>query len=115
DDTWQRVDPHERRVLSPLRRLRNRIPAEAMAQEPDGRTAWVFSTKPGESDFLTVDLWKGERKDSKRLHDNPGAADFLSDGRRAYVALVFSDSWAVQRSWQHFASGCSKGSVAWRV
>ncbi|MBV9173928.1 MAG: PQQ-dependent sugar dehydrogenase, partial [Chloroflexi bacterium] len=34
-----------------------------------------------------VDLWKGERTDSKRLHDNPSAAAFSSDGLRTYVTL----------------------------
>ena len=64
------------------------IPAASMALAPNGRTAWVFSSKPGESDFVTVDLLKGERKDTKRLHDNPMAAAFSTDGRRAYVSLV---------------------------
>jgi aldose sugar dehydrogenase len=62
-------------------------PVGSMALAPNGQTAWVFSSKPGESDFLIVDLAKGERTDSKRLRDNPGAAAFSSDGRRAYVAL----------------------------
>jgi YVTN family beta-propeller protein len=64
------------------------MPARSMAVKPDGRTAWVFSNKPGESDFAIVDLAKGNRKDSKRLHDNPSAAAFSSDGRRAFVALA---------------------------
>jgi YVTN family beta-propeller protein len=64
------------------------IPARSLAVKPDGRTAWVFSNKPGESDFSIVDLAKGERKDTKRLHDNPSAAAFSTDGRRAYVALA---------------------------
>ena len=63
------------------------IPPKNMALAQNGRTAWVFSAKPGESDFLTVDLLKAERKDSKRLHDNPSAAAFSTDGMRAYVAL----------------------------
>jgi len=67
------------------------IPAASMALAPNGRTAWVFSSKPGESDFVIVDLLKGERKDNKRLHDNPGVAAFSSDGRRAYVALIGGD------------------------
>jgi YVTN family beta-propeller protein len=63
------------------------IPPKDMALTQNGHTAWVFSSKPGETDFITVDLLKGERKDSKRLHDNPSAAAFSTDGRRAYVAL----------------------------
>jgi YVTN family beta-propeller protein len=35
-----------------------------------------------------VDLLKGERKDSKRLHDNPATAAFSTDGRRAYISLI---------------------------
>src|SRR6266568_1339753 len=64
------------------------IPTRGMALGPDGHTAWVFSAKPGESDFLFADLWKRERKGSKRLHDNPSAAAFSTDGQRAYVALA---------------------------
>jgi YVTN family beta-propeller protein len=64
------------------------IPAASMALAPNGRTAWAFSSKPGESDFVTLDLLKGERKETKRLHDNPIAAAFSTDGRRAYVSLV---------------------------
>jgi len=64
------------------------MPPQNMALAQNGRTAWVFSRKPGESDFLFVDLLKGERKDGKRLHDNPSAAAFSTDGRRAYVALA---------------------------
>ena len=64
------------------------MPPQNMALAQNGRTAWVFSSKPGESDFLFVDLLKGERKDGKRLHDNPSAAAFSTDGRRAYVALA---------------------------
>ena len=63
------------------------IPPKSMALAPDGHTAWVFSAKPGESDVLFADVWKRERKDGKRLHDNPSAAAFSSDGQRAYVAL----------------------------
>jgi YVTN family beta-propeller protein len=63
------------------------MPPKNMALAQNGRTAWVFSSRPGESDFVTVDLLKGERKNSKRLHDNPSAAAFSTDGRRAYVAL----------------------------
>jgi YVTN family beta-propeller protein len=64
------------------------MPVASMALAPNGRMAWAFSSKPGESDFVTVDLLKGERKDTKRLHDNPIAAAFSTDGRRAYVSLV---------------------------
>ena len=64
------------------------IPVASMSLAPNGRTAWVFSGKPGESDFLMVDLLKGERKDSKRLHDNPATAAFSTDGRRAYISLI---------------------------
>jgi YVTN family beta-propeller protein len=63
------------------------IPPRSIALAPNGRTAWVFSSKPGESDFAIVDVLKGERKDSKRLRDNPASAAFSTDGRRAYVAL----------------------------
>lgn len=59
-----------------------------MTLAPGGQSAWVFSNKPGETDFTTVDLVKGERKDAKRLHDNPRAAAFSSDGSRAYVSLI---------------------------
>jgi len=62
-------------------------PPRTMALAQNGQTAWVFSSKPGETDFDIVDLLKGERKDSKRLHDNPSVAAFSTDGRRAYVAL----------------------------
>jgi hypothetical protein len=58
-----------------------------MAVEPDGHTALVFSNQPGESDYHMVDLWKGERKDTKRLHGNPSAAAFSSDGLRTFVTL----------------------------
>jgi YVTN family beta-propeller protein len=64
------------------------IPTRSLAIAPGGRVAWAFSSKPGESDFTVVDLVKGERKDTKRLRDNPSAAAFSSDGRRAYVALA---------------------------
>lgn len=63
------------------------MPPQHLALAPNGQTAWVFSSKPGETDFTTVDLAKGERKGSKRLHDNPVAAAFSTDGLRAYVAL----------------------------
>jgi len=79
------VDPATGKVT---RRFDLGIPTRSLAVKPDGRTAWVFSNKPGASDFAVVDLAKGERKDSKRLHDNPSAAAFSSDGRRAYVALA---------------------------
>ena len=63
------------------------IPPRSMTLAPNGRVAWVFSSKPGESDFVIVDVLKGERKDGKRLHDNPSVAAFSTDGRRGYVAL----------------------------
>jgi glucose/arabinose dehydrogenase len=63
------------------------IPARSIAVEPGGHTALVFSSKPGESDYQVVDLWKGERQDSKRLHDNPSAAAFSTDGLRTYISL----------------------------
>src|SRR5437868_9673835 len=68
------------------------IPPKDMALSQNGHTAWVFSSKPDETDFITVDLLKGERKDSKRLRDNPSAAAFSTDGRRAYVALGGGDA-----------------------
>src|SRR5260370_14157688 len=75
------------------------MPVASMALAPNGRTAWAFSSKPGEGDFLIVDLLKGERKEGKRLHDNPSAAAFSADGRRAYVSLVGgNDSPPVQNS-----------------
>jgi YVTN family beta-propeller protein len=63
------------------------IPPKNIAVEPDGHTALVFSSKPGESDYQIVDLWKGKRIDSKRLHDNPSAAAFSFDGSRTYISL----------------------------
>jgi YVTN family beta-propeller protein len=78
------VDPVSGKVV---KSLDLGMPPANMALAPNGQTAWVFSSKPGESDFVTVDLVKGERKDTKRLRDNPIAAVFSTDGRRAYVAL----------------------------
>jgi hypothetical protein len=63
------------------------MPAKSMAVEPDGHTALVFSNTPGETDYQLVDLWKGKRTDSKRLHDNPSVAAFSSDGLRTFVSL----------------------------
>jgi YVTN family beta-propeller protein len=63
------------------------MPAKSMAVEPDGHTALVFSNTPGETDYQLVDLWKGKRTDSKRLHDIPSVAAFSSDGLRTYVSL----------------------------
>ncbi|MBV9895485.1 MAG: PQQ-dependent sugar dehydrogenase [Chloroflexi bacterium] len=62
-------------------------PVQSMALLPDGQTAWVFSNKPGASDFVTVDLAKNAHTDSHRLRSTPSAAAFSSDGRRAYVTL----------------------------
>jgi YVTN family beta-propeller protein len=62
-------------------------PPQTLAIAPNGQTTWVFSGKSGATDFDIVDLLKGERKDGKRLRDNPGVAAFSTDGRRAYVAL----------------------------
>ncbi len=75
------------------------IPAASMALGQNGRNAWVFRSKPGESDFVNVDVPKGDRKDIKHLHDNPIAAAFSTDGRRAYVSLLGgSDSPPIQSS-----------------
>ena len=62
-------------------------PVQSMALTPDEHTAWVFSSKPGDSDFATVDLTRGTRTDTHRLRNNPSAAAFSTDGRRAYVTL----------------------------
>lgn len=62
-------------------------PARAVTIGPDGRTAWVFGAKRGETDLYFADLDKAERAGSKRLRDAPYAVAFSSDGRRAYVAL----------------------------
>jgi YVTN family beta-propeller protein len=62
-------------------------PVQSMMLAPDGQTAWVFGNKPGETDYTTVDLQSGSRKDTRRLRNNPDAVAFSSDGRRAYVTL----------------------------
>jgi DNA-binding beta-propeller fold protein YncE len=64
------------------------LPVRSMALTPDAQMAWVFSSKPTDLDFVTVDLLKGERKDSIRVRQDPSAAAFSTDGRRAFVALA---------------------------
>ena len=63
------------------------IPPQNMVLAPDGQTAWIFSSTPGELDFARLNLLKGN-KDSRRLGDGPSMAAFSTDGRRAYVALA---------------------------
>jgi YVTN family beta-propeller protein len=63
------------------------IPAGGLRVSPDGRTAWVFSSLPSETDIYLVDLAKGALVRTKRLHDGPSVVAFSRDGTRAFVAL----------------------------
>jgi YVTN family beta-propeller protein len=63
------------------------IGVQSMALMPDGQTLWAFSNRPTDADFTSINLPKAVRTTTHRLHDDPIAAAFSSDGRRAFVAL----------------------------
>ena len=46
------------------------MPPQNMALAQNGRTAWVFSSKPGESDFLFVDLLNFQLPTELCIRDN---------------------------------------------
>ncbi len=54
---------------------------------PDGRTAWFFSTQPGNSDVYFMDLPDGLSRGNARLGSAPYAVAFSPDGGRAFVAM----------------------------
>src|SRR5262249_57713883 len=64
------------------------VSAGSVALAPDRQTVWLVGSKPGYNAISTVDLNKGERRDSRRLKEGagPSAVAFSSDGSRAYVA-----------------------------
>src|SRR4030088_2372659 len=77
------VDPIAGKVV---KRIDAGLSPDKINLAPDKQTAWVFSAQPGESDVAIVDLVGAEKQDTRRLHDNPGAVAFSTDGTRAYVA-----------------------------
>jgi aldose sugar dehydrogenase len=56
---------------------------------PDGQSAWVVSTKPGQSSIAVVDMLKTAKRDDRHFRDGdgPAAVAFSRDGSRAYVAM----------------------------
>jgi aldose sugar dehydrogenase len=79
------VDPAAQKVV---KALDAGLPPGTLALMPDKQSAWVFSSKAGDSVVSVVDLVKGEKRGDRRLHDGPSAAAFSTDGTRAYVALA---------------------------
>jgi aldose sugar dehydrogenase len=64
------------------------VSAGSVALAPDRQMVWLIGSKPGDNAISTVDLNKGERRDSRHLKEGagPSAVAFSSDGSRAYVA-----------------------------
>ncbi len=68
------------------------IPGGRVAVDPDGRTAWIFSNQPSETDIRFVALANPEIQSAKRLAGQPYAVAFSPDGKRAFVVLRESSS-----------------------
>ena len=59
-----------------------------MAMAPDGRTAWVFGSHPGQSAVAVFDALTGDQHPDVQFRQSeaPRAAAFSRDGTRAFVA-----------------------------
>jgi glucose/arabinose dehydrogenase len=66
------------------------MPTGNIVLAPDHQMAWLFSSTPGDATVSIFDLAKGERRDTRRMHDGTGPTSvaFSSDGGRAYVSLA---------------------------
>jgi glucose/arabinose dehydrogenase len=81
-------------------------PSGSLALAPDGRSAWVFGSHPGQSSVASFDALTGAKHEDLQFHqgDSPGAVTFSSDGTRAFVAMGPDPSSPLSPSTIAFAS-----------
>jgi glucose/arabinose dehydrogenase len=80
------IDPETGKVARMMDLSR---PAGRMAIAPDGHSAWVFGTRPGQSTVGLFDALTGKRSEDLQFKegDGPDAVAFSTDGTRAFVAM----------------------------